>query len=100
MGGFIMDKFILSPIDLEELLKSFREIVREEVAQKKINDLQEKFLSPAEVCELFQPKISKPTLISWTRSGRLTEHRIGSRIFYKYSEIVEAITKLKKYKRA
>ena len=57
-----MDKIILSPIELSELLDKVRQVVKEEVLASQKNQLEEKFLSPAEVCKLFTPKITRPTL--------------------------------------
>jgi len=94
-----MDKIILSPIELSELLSGLRAVVKEELQSQQKDQQLEKMLSPAETCNLFQPKITKPTLTAWTREGRLTEHRIGSRIFYRYSEVMEAVGKIKRYKK-
>jgi hypothetical protein len=79
---------------LEPLL---RKIVHQELTQI-LNKQKDQFLSPKEACERFVPKISKTTLASWTAQGLLNEHRIGGRIFYLFSEIVENAKKLKKYK--
>jgi hypothetical protein len=94
-----MDKIILSPIALDELISQVRSVVKEELQTKRNEDLGEKFLAPAQVCKMFQPSISLVSLSAWTKAGRLTAHRMGSRVFYKYSEIVLAVTKLKKYKK-
>ena len=94
-----MDKLLLSPIALDELISQVRIVVKEELASKQNEAMGEKFLSPADVCAMFQPSISKVSLSAWTKAGRLTAHRMGSRVFYKYSEVIEAITRLKKYKR-
>ena len=94
-----MDNIILSPIQLDTLLQSLRSIIKEEIQAEQLNDLKEKLLSPAEACKIFQPKISKPTLSSWTDKGLITEYRLGGRIFYRYSELIEAAKTLKKYKK-
>ena len=94
-----MDKIILSPIPLEDLLQSLRSIIKEEIQAEQLNDLKEKLLSPAEACKVFQPKISKPTLTKWSDNNLIPERRIGGRIFYKYSELVEAAKNLQKYKK-
>ena len=62
-------------------------------------DLEERFLSPAETCKLFQPVISKMTLRKWTEDGRIEMNRIGGRVYYKYSEVLRAVTKIKRYKK-
>ena len=94
-----MDKILLSPITLDDLISQVRTVVKEELASKQNEDIGEKFLSPAQVCVLFKPAISKVSLSTWTKAGRLTAHRMGGRVFYKYSEVVEAVTRLRKYKK-
>lgn len=92
------NQIILSGITPGELLELFRPIIQDEI--KKLKDEQpEKLLSPAEVCKMFQPPISKVTLTAWTTHGKLQDHRIGGRIFYKQSEILGALITLKKYKK-
>jgi hypothetical protein len=58
----------------------------------------EKLLSAAEACKLFVPAISRLTLIRWTKADYLKEHRLGGRIYYRQSEVIEAAKHLKKYK--
>jgi hypothetical protein len=92
------NQIILSGITADELLEMFRPIIQSEL--KKLKDEQpEKLLSPAEVCKLFQPPISKVTLTAWTEQGKLQDRRIGGRIFYKQSEILAALVTLKKYRK-
>ena len=80
-------EIILSPIPLGELLTALKPLLLEVLTEKQEKELQERFISPAETCNLFSPKISKPTLAKWTKEGRLQEHRIGSRVYYKYSQV-------------
>lgn len=94
-----MDNIVLSPVPLDTLLQSFREIVRQEIAAEQSTHQQEKLLSPAETCKLFNPPISKVTLTAWTKQGHLQDHRIGGRIYYKQSEVIEGAKILKKYKK-
>ena len=94
-----MDNIVLIPVPLEILLQSIRGVVKEEIKAQQTIDLQEKLLSPAEACIVFQPSITKPTLKKWTDDGFLIQHRIGSRVFYKYSELLASLKTLKKYKK-
>lgn len=93
------NNIILSPIPLEQLTGLLSTIVREEIRTKIEEDLQEKFLSPAEVCALFQPKISIATLNNWSNQGLVQKHYLGKLTFYKYSEILKSLQTLKKYQR-
>jgi excisionase family DNA binding protein len=66
---------------------------------KHIDPLQkeEKLLSSSELCQKLS--ISKTTLWAWVNEGRLTQHKIGSRNFYKWSEVLNSTTSLKRYAR-
>jgi len=58
----------------------------------------EKLLSATEACKLFIPAISRLTLIRWTKADYLKEHRIGGRVYYRLSEVIEGAKHLEKYK--
>ena len=91
------NQIILSGFTPAELIELFRPMIQHEV--KKVKDDQpERLLSPAETCKMFQPAISKVTLASWTSQGKLQNHRIGGRVFYKASEVLASLETLKKYK--
>lgn len=94
-----MEQVLFSTIPLESLTATISQIVRSELANSQNTVLQEKLLSPSETCRLFQPNISKVTLSAWTKQGRLKERRIGGRVYYKYSEVMDSLTSLKRYKR-
>ena len=91
------NQIILTGMSASDLVELFRPMVKDEI-QKLKADQPEKLLSPSETCKLFNPKISKVTLASWTAAGRLQDHRIGSRVYYKESEVVANLVTLKKYK--
>jgi len=92
-------QIVLSPIPLDLLKSAISEIVRAELITKEQRDLQEKLLSPKEVCQLFQPSISKVTLAKWTNAGKLQKHTLAGRTYYKYSEVFASLQTLKKYNR-
>ena len=95
-----MDNIVLSSFDLNKIVEQFSTIVEEKIKALKTKELQEKLLSPAETCKLFEPAISKPTLQSWTEQGLLKDYRIGGRVYYRYSEIIAAAKHLKRYKKS
>ena len=72
---------------ISKSIEAFRQTVQEE-----------KLLSPAETCKIFQPAISRVTLANWTAAGHLQKHMIGAKPFYKMSEVLEAGKTLKRYK--
>lgn len=89
----------LSLVPIDQLAGLLQSIIRQEVRAKQEEELQEKLLSPKEVCKLFQPNISLVTLNSWSDKGLLTKHYIGGRTYYKYSEVVSSLKSIKKYSR-
>ena len=93
----VSSQIILSGITTPDLIELFRVMVKDVVSQIK-DKQEEKLLSPAETCKIFQPTISKVTLASWTNKGLLQDHRIGGRVFYKQSEVLAKLIILKKYK--
>jgi hypothetical protein len=82
-----------------EALAAIEQIVNKALRTITAESLQEKLLSPAETRKLFQPGISRPTLVAWTKDGRLKSYTMGKNIYYKYSEVIEAAKELKRYKR-
>ena len=82
-GQIILNAY--SPEEIVEIIKPLIvEAIREALQEK-----EEKLLSPAEVCKIFVPAISKTTLASWTKQGMVKEYRIGGRVYYRMSEILE-----------
>jgi len=90
-----------NPFDLiEKRFDKFESLLTEILSHTSASEKPlEKLLSPEETCKLFQPSISKVTLWNWTNEGKLQKHQIGGKVFYKYSEVMESITTLKKYKK-
>lgn len=90
------------PIEVLENLKAdFRQIAREEWETREQQKQNEKYISPKEVCQLFQPAISKVTLWSWSKNENspLKKYHIGGRVYYKYGEVMSAVKTYKKYRR-
>ena len=104
-GGCVMLKediaFTASPLD-ELFSKWFDWIQPKLTAEIKTalsQEAGEKLISPAETCKIFVPSISRNTLQAWTDAGHLVRYDIGGRIYYRYSEVIEAAKSLKKYKK-
>ena len=91
------EQIILSGITAADLVEIIRLTVQKEVLLLKA-DQPERLLSPSETCKPFQPSISKVTLSAWSKKGLLIDHRIGGRVFYKQSEVIEKLVTLKRYK--
>jgi len=69
----------------DELEIKFRSIIREEISSIKSPTEADKLLSRREAATYL--KISLPTLSSWEKSGKLKSRRLGSRVYYKLSDI-------------
>lgn len=93
----IQEKVLLCSIPLEHLEERFKQIIKNELLNTEVNKLQERLLSPEETRKLFSPAVSKVTLHHWAKKGKLKQYRIGARVFYKYSEIIESLVHIKKY---
>jgi hypothetical protein len=91
------NQILLNGITPEELVELIRIVFQDEMRKIKSEE-DEKLMSPAETCKLFIPTITKATLTSWTNQGLLDQYRIGGRIFYKKSEMIEKAKTLQKYK--
>ncbi len=92
-----MEKYILSQIPIDELESKLREIVKAELKSHLPQESEEKLLSPEETRKVFNPPVSKMTLINWTKGEKLNAYKIGGRVYYKRSEVLTAATTLKKY---
>jgi len=80
--------------------EAIREDLKTEIREALKKEAGEKLLSPVETCKLFNPQISRVTLQSWTTAGHLTRYELGGRVYYRYSEVIEATKTLKRYKKA
>lgn len=89
-------QIILNTITAQEIAEMIKPMIVEAIREV-LQEKEEKFLSPAEVCKKFEPAISKTTLASWTKQGFLTEYRIGGRVYYKLSEITKSKNSLGRY---
>lgn len=93
------EQVVLSTIPVNTLIDALKGIVEEVVNRKQRQDLADKLLSPEETCNLFNPAITKVTLWKWEKQGRLIKHRIGGRVYFKYSEVMGSLETLKRYSR-
>lgn len=91
-----MNDIILTPVPVKDLMALFRSIVKEEMIANAKHE-EEKLISGAEACKVFSPAISIVTLGKWVADGRIKSHRVGGRVYYRSSEIIEAATTIRKY---
>ena len=98
---------IIKGVPLEQFMDAFSSLIEEKIhhAVKTIKkeQLQEKFLSPSEVCNLFKTKISRQTLANWSKGKgeiKLKKHVVGRSVYYRYSDVIHAIKEIKQFKSA
>ncbi len=88
-----MQQVILNGVELSELLHSFREIIRDEMAiQTPAAPPPPSVPEPIkieEVCRLLQ--ISKVTAHDWANKGILTRHRISHKVYFFRHEVLTAL---------
>lgn len=94
-----MSEVVLSSIPLTRLRDEIKQTLFEVLEESKRKELSEKFLGSQQVCELFNPKLSKTTLAKYTNQGLLKGYFIGGKLVYQYQEVIDMVTKIKKYKR-
>lgn len=93
---------IFFPISPNEFLKRIR-LMMEEVVDAKIKqeqsilgELAEKtLLLPKEVCTIL--RVSKPTLYTWMKQGRLKSFKIKSRRYFARTDIEKIINRQQQY---
>ena len=82
----------ITPDELKDIVTS---AVRQELSkQKQKDDSQDDLLKIEQVREIF--KVSKVTIHNWKKSGKLPFYRINSRVFFKKSEVLDALQSSKK----
>lgn len=82
--------------DPTEFKNSILKGVKEQIGELKSSyqpKSPEELLTRAETAELLKINIS--TLSYWTKQGKLKSYGVASRVYYKRSEIMEAIVELK-----
>ena len=91
-------QIILQGIKTETLVNLINENVKAQLLELKkslqTNEANNDLLSRSETLELLQ--IDSSTLWHWTNKGKVTAYGIGNRRYYKRSELMEALTILKK----
>ena len=97
-----MDNQIIFTSISEENFKQFlQSSIKEEMQKYCIPTPQPttEFITRQETCIILG--VSLPTLNEWTKQGLIVGYRISSRVRYKKSEILEALTKIStlKYRR-
>lgn len=90
-----MDQIILSPVPLPDLVSEIANAVRAQLAAapQPAPPAPEELLTRKEAAELLA--VTLPTLREYTRKGHLTAYRIGTRVRYKRSEVVDGLRRMR-----
>ena len=90
---------VLTPVPLADLIQQIGNVFDEKIKVKSQGE-KEALISSEEACNVFRPRITRPTLQAWTDQGLLKSYRLAGRVWYKHSEIISAATEIKRYKKA
>ena len=80
---------IIYSMPFEEFKSVLKKCIREEINTPKVEPVKEELLKTEDAVKLFG--VSKVTLHKWRKSGILPFHRIASRIYFKKSELIDAL---------
>ena len=85
-------------VDPNEFLKELRSIIKDELASFRNEDSpNEVLLDSKQVKELLG--ISHPTLSKWCNSGYIKSYRLGGKVLFKQSEVMNDLQKVRKYQK-
>ena len=84
---------------IDEIVERTGEIVIQKFKELQGAEIADRLYSPEQACKTFHPAISKQTLKKWSDDGLIQYKKLGGRVFYKYSDLMDAGAHLQKYKR-
>jgi len=90
---------ILISIPIEEYWIKVEEIIKKVIVENKVKipaEIKPDFLTQEEVAQLL--KVSKVTMIKYTRNGNLKGYRIGRCVQYKRNEIDKTLKGIKVFR--
>ena len=80
-----MNNVVFLSLSMEELKDAIRDVVKQELNHKKAKEL----MTFKETCELLN--ISASCLNQWKASNKIPYKKLGKRVFFLRSEVVEAL---------
>ncbi|MFW9989733.1 MAG: helix-turn-helix domain-containing protein [Candidatus Odinarchaeota archaeon] len=84
------DKQIFTNISEDRFKDLIREVVRDEITRLNHTEAED-LIKAKEACEYL--KVSKVTLYKWLKQGKIIGYYLGTRLFFKKSELEMALTK-------
>jgi|SRR5436189_6209965 excisionase family DNA binding protein len=92
-----MQSLFLAGVTLDDLLLQIGQLIDSKIGNLPLNEnKQSDYLSRKEVAKLL--KITLPTLHDWTKLGYLKSYKMGTRVLYKESEVIETLEKVPSFK--
>ena len=83
-----MSQFFTS-LERDELEQMIRRAVHDEVEKISIKDKPEELIKAHEACEYL--KISKVTLYRWIREDKIKAYHLGTRLYFRRSELIKSL---------
>ena len=84
------EKQIFTNISEDNLKELIREVMRDEITRMSHTEVED-LIKAKEACEYL--KVSKVTLYKWLKQGRIIGYYLGTRLFFKMSELENALIK-------
>ena len=85
-------QIFLNGITIEELANALKQLLQPQKNQNQTIQEENEILTREEVCKLLS--INKTTLWKHTKSGKLKSLGLGNRVYYKKSEVLQAVKHL------
>jgi excisionase family DNA binding protein len=87
-----MNQILLNGITLEQLAEALKPLLQSQKMVSETVETENELLTREQVCKLLS--INKTTLWKHTKSGKLKSLGLGNRVYYKKSEVLEAVKHL------
>lgn len=84
------EKQIFTNISEDNLKELIREVMRDEITRLNHTEVED-LIKAKKACEYL--KVSKVTLYKWLKEGKITGYYLGTRLFFKMSELEQALNK-------
>lgn len=85
-----MEEILLIKISVQDLKDLIAECIKEHLTVDPPKE--EKLIKVDAVCKILG--ISKVTTINWRKQGKIQAYKLGRRVYFKESEVMEAVKKL------
>ena len=92
-----MNKILINELTPQELCELIEQAVRKELSPVMKQHAEERLYNVESARRLWEPAVSRQTIYNWMAEGKLPFHKIGGRIVFKYSELMDAVKTIKRY---